>query len=233
MNHIHIIFLLLLAATQFHCSSNDTTRERRQELPRFDNSNAKFDTRSDSYVIIKGDEVSIAVWGYSEFNTTTTVKEAGTIAVPLIGELRVEGLTIEQLKSLLNQRLAEYIQGEIKLTITVGSSVGQKINVLGSVSRQENYSVKTEMSLLEVLSLAGGTTPDSDLRHVKIYPNSNTEHPIEVDLTWYMENGNIRRIPKVRPGDTVFVPKKENFLRDVSDFSRDLIYLLGFFRLFN
>jgi protein involved in polysaccharide export with SLBB domain len=121
----------------------------------------------------------------------------------------------------------------VKLTVTVTSTVTQKVAVLGEVSKQENYPLLFDSPLIEVLTAAGGTTADSDLRHVKILRGGMNRQPIEVDLTWYMENGNIEAIPMVRPGDTIFVPKKANIIRDLSDFMRDAIFIFGFFRVFN
>ena len=86
---------------------------------------------------------------------------------------------------------------------------------------------------MEILSAAGGPTTESDLEHVKIFPMGNDNYPVEVNLEWYIENGQVQRLPMIKPGDTIYVPKKENVVRDFSDFARDVIVLFGFFRLFN
>jgi polysaccharide export outer membrane protein len=224
--------LVVAIISQNGCVRSDATKDRTRQ---YTSTQSQVDVASlynDAYVIRKGDDVQITVWGYSEFNTTTSVRENGVIGLPLVGEVKAEGLTVEQLKQRLLALLAEYVQGDVRLTVTVGSAVGQKITVLGAVVRQENYPVKTELTLLEVLSTAGGTTPESDLRRIRIFPGGSNVQPIEVDLSWYMENGNIHSLPLVRPGDTVFVPKRENVVREVADFARDIVFLFGFFRLF-
>ncbi len=191
------------------------------------------EAQSDTYIIRQGDQIQISVWGYPEFNTTSTVKEGGKLSVPLIGDMVVVGYTRQQFVEQLKQRLAEYIQGEIKLNVAISSALAQKISVLGEVSRQENYPFTEEATLLEVLSSAGGTTADSDLRHIKIYRRGASREPLEVDLAWYLENGEVESIPLVRPGDTVYVPRKGNIVRELSDFMRDAIFIFGFFRVFN
>ena len=118
----------------------------------------------------------------------------------------------------------------MKLTVTITSTLTQKVAVLGEVTKQQNYPLTTDATLIEVLSAAGGTTVDSDLRHVKILRRMKRQ-PIDVDLTWYMENGNLDAIPIVHPGDTIFVPKKENIIRELSDFMREPIFIFGFFRI--
>ncbi|MBI1806202.1 MAG: polysaccharide biosynthesis/export family protein [Ignavibacteria bacterium] len=232
-----ILYLLLfgLAACYLNgCSSSEEiAKGNLTQIIRSGSRSVQMEAQADNYVIRQGDQIQLSVWGYPEFNVTTSVRETGTIPVPLIGEVNAAGLTKEQFTEQLRQKLSEYIQGEVKLTATVVSTVAQKVAVLGAVSKQENYPVTSDVSLIEILSTAGGTTPESDLRHIKILRSGTNRQPIEIDLTWYMENGNIESIPMIRPGDTVFVPKKGNIIRELSDFMRDAIFIFGFFRVFN
>ncbi len=224
-----VVFLLFLVG----CSSDEVTKENLTQIMRSGSRSMLSEAQSDTYVIRQGDQIQISVWGYPEFNTDATVKEGGKLNIPLIGEMVVVGFTRQQFIADLKKRLEEYIQGEVKLNVTISSAFAQKISVLGEVSKQENYPFTEEATLLEVLSSAGGTTADSDLRHIKIYRRGASREPLEVDLAWYLENGDIESIPLVRPGDTVFIPKKGNIIRELSDFMRDAIFIFGFFRVFN
>ncbi len=228
------LFALFLAIVAGGCSSGDMTKDSLTQIIRSGSRPIQAEAQSDNYVIRQGDQIQLSVWGYPEFDSRTTVKELGQIALPLLGEVTAAGLTKEQFTQQMIKKLSEYIQGEIKLTITVVSSAPQKVTVLGEVTRQENYTLTTDATLIEVLSTAGGTTPDSDLRNIKILRGGGqNRQPIEVDLTWYMEHGNIESIPVIRPGDTVFVPKRANIIRELSDFMRDAIFIFGFFQVFN
>jgi len=226
-------FVVMLLAFVCGCSNGELTQDSLSRVIRSSSQSLQTDTQSDNYVLRQGDRVELMVWGYQEFNATTQVKELGTVSIPLIGEVTAVGFTKEQFIQQLKQKLAEYIQGEIKLTLSIISSVTQRVTVLGAVSRQENYPLTSDATLLEVLSTAGGTTLESDLRNIKILRNGQNGQPIHVDLTWYMENGEIESIPTVRPGDTIFVPAKDNAIREVSVFMRDVIFIFGFFRIFN
>ena len=181
-------------------------------------------------VIKQGDNIDLSVWGYPEFTTSATVKMGGTITLPLVGEVKAAGLSKDDFSELVRARLSEYVKGEPKITISISSPLVQKVAVLGAVTRQDNYPVTSEVPLVEVLSTAGGTTTDSDLSHVRIL-RFDSNQPIEVDVERFIETGNVEFLPKVRPGDTVFVPKKENFVRSFSDFLRDVVILFGFFRV--
>jgi polysaccharide export outer membrane protein len=228
------LLALFLAIVAGGCGGSDMTKDSLTQIIRSGSRPIQAEAQSDNYVIRQGDQIQLSVWGYPEFDSRTTVKELGQITLPLLGEVTAAGLTKEQFTQQMIKKLSEYIQGEIKLTITVVSSAPQKVTVLGEVTRQENYTLTTDATLIEVLSTAGGTTPDSDLRNIKILRGGGqNRQPIEVDLTWYMEHGNIESIPVIRPGDTVFVPKRANIIRELSDFMRDAIFIFGFFQVFN
>jgi polysaccharide biosynthesis/export protein len=238
--HLHLMLMKYLILLTFFvlpilngCSSDEITKENLTQIMRSGSRPVQSQPQSENYIIRQGDQIQLTVWGYPEFSTTAVVKESGTIEVPLIGEMQVLGLRKEQFSQIMKKKLAEYIQGEIKLTVAVSSTIPQKIAVLGSVSHQENYAFTADASLLEVLSAAGGTTPESDLRHIKVLRRGVSREPVDIDLTWYLENGDIEGIPMIRPGDTVFVPKKGNVVRELSDFMRDAIFIFGFFRVFN
>ncbi|RCK77752.1 MAG: Capsule polysaccharide export protein [Ignavibacteriae bacterium] len=191
------------------------------------------DTESENYVIRVGDKINLVVWGYPEFNAQVQVKENGFISLPLIGELLTAGLTKQQFMENLKEKLSVYITGEIKLNLDITSIMVQRVTVLGAVNRQDNYPINSEVSLIEVLSSAGGVTMDADLRRVKIIRNGLRAKPIEVDLIENIEKGDISNIPIVKPGDMVYVPKKHNIIRELSEFFRDAIFLLSLFRVFN
>ncbi len=190
------------------------------------------EAKSDDYVIRQSDQIKIELWSYPEFNTSTVVKELGTVTIPNIGEMTAAGLTKDQFRQLLMTKFGEYIQGEVKLSLTVISAIPEKITILGAVSRQDNYPLVSEVTLLEALSMAGGVTTESDLRAVRILRGGLNSQPIEVDLTFYVDQGNIESIPIVRPGDTIFVPRTDNAVRELSLFMRDVIFIFGFFQLF-
>ncbi len=226
-----IAFLAVSAIIQYNCATQEATRKPETGVlrPRVSGVQERFDS---TYSIRKGDQVQLSVWGYPEFTTTAVVKEAGTITIPLIGEVIAAGLTKDQFTESLRKRLSEYIKGEIRVTVSIVTTVGQKVNVFGAVSRPQGYPVVEEASLLDVLIGAGGMGSDADLTSVKIWHAGENNEASEVDLSGYLERGNIDDIPKLYPGDTVFVPRKENFVREVTEFLRDIIYLFGFFGVF-
>lgn len=188
------------------------------------------DSLNQSSVIRPGDQIQLTVWGYPEFNTTTTVKGYGTITVPLIGDVIAAGLTVRQLSAQLEQRLSEYVKGKVKLTIShIG--MNQQVSVMGAVNKQGNYAALSELSLVQVLADAGGTTTGANLKDVKIYRRGLHADVVDVNLIDYLQNGNVQYVPMVGPGDVVFVPQQKNFIKSFSGYATQIIFLFSFFAL--
>ncbi len=190
--------------------------------------------QSDDYTISTGDLIEISVWGYDEFNTERTVSNRGFITVPLIGEIQARGLSKEEFTRNLEERLSEYIQGEVNLTIGISSSRNNMVSVLGSVGRPDNYEITDSATLFEILSRAGGTTDEADLRNITIYRKNGVGNPINVDLNRYLQGEeHPSSIPPLTAGDIVYIPREENMVRELSTFMRDVVLLFGMFRIFN
>jgi polysaccharide export outer membrane protein len=182
------------------------------------------------YTINKGDQLLVTVWGYSEFTTTGTVRDNGMFGISLIGDLKAAGLTKEEFISNLQKKLAEYIPGDIKITVSVLSSIGQRVTILGAVTTPGNYAVSSEVNLLELISMAAGSLPDARLNRIKIFHKDKLQPPTEVDLETHIEKSDVENMPKVLAGDIVFVPRQQNFVKEFGEFFRDVAFLFTLFR---
>ena len=149
----------------------------------------------------------------------------------LLGDLKAANLTKEEFISSLQKRLAEYVQGDIRITVSVLSSVGQRATVLGEVTRPDNYPISSEMTLLELVSMAGGYTPEARLNKIKIFHKDKVLPPTEVDLDYYLERSDIENMPKIKAGDIIFIPRQENVVKEFGEFLRDVAFLFTLFRL--
>lgn len=187
--------------------------------------------QGNEYIIGKGDELLVTVFGYNEFTTTSTVRDNGMITIPLIGDMLAAGKTKQEFIADLKKRLAEFIQGDINVTVTVLSSIGQRATILGAVNRPDNYPISSEVTLLELVSMAGGYTADARLSKIKIFHKEKLQPPTDVDLDDYLERADIEGMPRIKAGDIVFVPREENVVKEFGEFFRDVAFLFTLFRL--
>jgi len=187
--------------------------------------------QGDDYIIAKGDQMLVTVWGYPEFTTTSTVRDNGMFTITLLGDLKAAGLTKDEFITSLKKKLAEYVPGEVRVTVSVTASVGQRVTLLGAVARPDNYPISGQISLLELLTMAGGARADARLSRIKVIHKDKLQPPTEVDLESYLDEFDIENIPKVQAGDLVFVPVQRDFVKELGGFLGGFTLLLALFRL--
>lgn len=227
-----MMLLVISVSIYSGCSSDQILRDSVAIIPKTDSTvqqNAK--AQSPTYVFRSGDQMRITIRGYSEFDTTIVVTEEGTISMRLIGELSVKGITREQLIKNIKSKLSVYIKTVVDPTVVLLNAAEQKVAVLGTVGRQDSYSIPNDVTILQILAMAGGATVDADLQHIKLFRNGDAGNVEEIDITKYISNGSIREMPMVKPGDIVYVPREENIIRELSSFFRDTIFLFTLFTI--
>jgi polysaccharide biosynthesis/export protein len=155
-------------------------------------------------LIVGGDLLKVRVFGVNDFDEETRVSSQGKISLPLIGEVKLAGLTTEQAQTLIAQRL---IRGNFMLHPQVlvfeKEAVTQGISVMGEVSRPGVYPLLGARPIFDVLSLAGGTTEKSGPT-VTITHKDRPNDPVEVNITDAKTAGVNR---EVLPGDKVLVSR--------------------------
>lgn len=162
------------------------------------------------YILGAGDVIDIAVFQVEELNKTVRVNGRGSIILPLLGEIKVKGLTAQQTESLLIERLDEFLQNP-QVSVFVAEYRSQEISVLGAVKDPGIKSLERSRTLLEVLTVAGGL---SDKAGSHIYVQTTDTDPDTgerlsrnsiVDLRQLLSNPEYNFL--LQGGDTVFVPE--------------------------
>lgn len=114
---------------------------------------------------------------------TYQVNSRGEIDFPVLGSIRVEGLSPEELESYLKNALKRYLKSDPIVTIRL---MNYRISVLGEVSHPGQYSVsKNQINILEALALAGDMTiygQRDNLRLVRKLPAGEVKI-IRLDIT--------------------------------------------------
>jgi len=193
----------------------------------------RLSAESEDYVIQAGDQVEIIVPEYPEFNVTEIVHEDGAITVPVVGNVPAKGISRGQLREMFVKRLSSFITTTALPRIRIKGALEQKVIVLGSVTGQGTYAATTPVSPFQALALAGGPSPNADLRHVRVFRGGENESTIDLDLSASLASlpGRNETLPLVYPGDLVYVPREENVIRDFADLLRDVIVLFGIFAI--
>ncbi len=107
--------------------------------------------------IAPGDKLSVLVYGEPELSISDVrVLEDGGVAFPLLGEIKVGGLTPLQLKQLLTQRLADGYLKRPEVAVAVESGRSHFYFVTGAVNKPGRYPLTETMSVQQAILAAGG-----------------------------------------------------------------------------
>ena len=112
---------------------------------------------------------------------TYIVDEKGQITFPYFGSITVEGLTVNQIRDILQEKVNQYMQNASVFV----KHVNRTITVLGEVrSPGQHAMVKNRLTIFEALALAGDINDFGDRRNVKLIREISTGKMVEkIDLT--------------------------------------------------
>lgn len=132
-----------------------------QELP------ANAMVASSNYQVQAGDVLSVSVWNEPELQQDVLVLPDHTLAFPLVGVLPVKDLTVQDIARKLDEALTRYIP-DANVHVSVKQVRGNRIFVIGKVARPGEYPLETTVTVLQALSMAGGTSTFAKPDEIKV-----------------------------------------------------------------
>ncbi|MEG4498648.1 polysaccharide biosynthesis/export family protein [Microcoleus sp. F10-C6] len=214
---------------------------RGSSLPPIGNSGAL--TPEAAYTLGPGDRIALDIFGVPEFSKEYQVLVDGTLNLPIIRSVSIQGLTLQQAANVITQRYEPFINVPV-VTVTVIVARPLNIGLAGEVTRPGSYKINPTRegggvkfpTLMEMLQLAQGVTSAGDMRNVQIRRparRGGQEQVTTVDLQNFLETGNLRQDVTIRDGDTIFVPTasalntQEVRQRASANFSADITKPIG------
>jgi len=160
----------------------------------------------DEYRIGPNDLLVITVFEQPELGQTVRVSEDGSVALSLLGKVAVAGLTTFELEKKLKALLEEKWLKVAHVSVFIREH--QKVAVLGAVARPGMYEMTGQTTLLQLISLAGGLTPDA-LKELFIYrvdESGKNKKKITVNVQDLIQEGNQNLDIVLQAKDEVVVP---------------------------
>jgi polysaccharide export outer membrane protein len=113
-----------------------------------------------SGVIGRMDNVEIRVFREDELTTRGQLSGDGTITMPLIGAVRIEGLTTDQAAALITRKLANGYLVKPEVSVSIEARIRRTITVLGQAQRPGVFELPAHrrLTLVEAIGMAGGVT---------------------------------------------------------------------------
>jgi len=161
---------------------------------------------SDRYVIGSEDVLYIHVWKEETLSKTVSVRMDGKISMPLIDEIQATGLTPLQLKEILTERLKEFV-GIPTVTVIVMEANSFKVYISGQVKSPGVYRLRSETTLAQIISMAGGLGEWANQSKIIVIRKENgKEKRFTINYKKIVKGEDLNSNIILKAGDTIIVP---------------------------
>lgn len=159
------------------------------------------------FVIGPQDVLAINVWHEPEFSRSVPVRPDGKISLPLIGELKVSGLTARLLETRLSEELKDYILNP-QVTVIIQEIHSHKFYILGMVERPGAYSLTSSTTVLEALAAVGGFRDFAKVKKIYVlrHKPDDSRDRIPFNFKAAVNGKKSYQDIKLQDGDTIVVP---------------------------
>ncbi len=199
---IILIVLSLIIAQGFVIAQNEKEVSTKSTA----SSGAPVPPDSDKYLIGPEDVLFIQVWKEEQLSQPVMVRTDGKISLPLIDEIQAAGLTPLQLKEVLTQKFKQFVETPI-VTVMVREAKSFKVYIGGQVAKPGVYTLVEEITLLQLIPLAGGFTEWANQRKILLVrKEGGQEKRITINYKKIISGKDLSNNVILKPGDTIIVP---------------------------
>ena len=167
-------------------------------------------TATPEYRLGSGDVIRINVYQNPDLGLETRITEAGIVSYPLLGSIRLGGLSVTAAERLIADGLrnGNFVK-QPQVTIVVVQVRGNQASVLGQVNRPGRYPIEVaDMRLSDVLAMAGGASVNGADLVVVTGSRNGQPFRLEVDLPTLFAAGGRDKDILIQNGDAIWVERQ-------------------------
>jgi protein involved in polysaccharide export with SLBB domain len=176
------------------------------------------------YRIEPADQLNVSFYLSPEFNQVLTVRPDGDISMPVVGNVRVQGLTPKQLEKTLDQLYSQELK-DPKATVRLDKSPGQVVYVQGQVGKPGAVSLLPGMTAVQAIAASGGMTDSAGPSKVVLIRRDacGNAHGQRLRLDLVLNQKDNEEDVALLPSDIVIVPRSgiAQFDLDIKQYVRD------------
>jgi polysaccharide export outer membrane protein len=164
--------------------------------------------RDAHYRLQSEDKIDVQYRYTPEHNASASVQPDGYVSLPLVGELKLAGLTLEEARAAIRKR-ANVSLNEPDVIVLLKEYVKPYFVLAGEVARPGRVDLHGPVTLVEAIALGGGFKDSARRTQVVLLRKSSGEMAeVKVfDLRKLMSQSGIREEVSIRPGDMLIVPR--------------------------
>jgi polysaccharide export outer membrane protein len=193
-----------------------------------------FSSLDPEYVIGPGDEVIIMLWGQTELNVPYVVSKEGFIFIDNLGQVFVNGLTLDKLDKKLFKLLKKVYSSlddsngppSSFLDVSLGSTLNRpfRVFVIGEVAKPGAYDMINSATLFSSLFYFGGPTEKGSLRDIRLLRQGKDLGSI--DFYDFLLTGKKKNDLRLQRNDVIFFPARGKTVRVDGEVGRPFIFEL-------
>lgn len=168
-------------------------------------------TSKGGFVLGVGDVINVAVFGQPDMSTQAVISDSGFVTMPLLGPINLDGLTPLQAEQKITAALrrGDYLVNP-QVNVTLEEYRSRQISVLGQVQQPGRVTIERDLTPLDAIAAASGTTPEAGNFAVLIREGPGGEQRQVFDLRRNLRGPD--GLPMVvMDGDTILVPENSSF----------------------
>jgi len=167
---------------------------------------SKMPAATPEYRVGESDTLQISVWKEPDLSKTVTVRPDGMIALPLIGEVKVMGMTSGEIQDNIAAKLKAYLLNP-RVTVEITDIKSRRVFITGEVVRPGLYPLAGPTTVLQLIAQAGGFTPFAKRKSIVILrPEKGVQQKYPFNYPNVVHGRAAEQNIPLAPGDTVVVP---------------------------
>ena len=181
-----------------------------------------------NYVLGPGDEVIIDIWGTNQATIRQTISPDGTINIPDIGMINLNGMTVKEADSYMRRKLGQIYsvdgddaKSEIKLTL--GNIRTIQVNMMGEIANPGTYYLSSLSNIYHALHKAGGVSRLGTLRGIQLIRKGKVIATL--DIYDFIREGKMNETI-LEEGDVINVPTYDIIVDIAGNVKRPMSYEL-------
>ncbi|MGD1949056.1 MAG: polysaccharide biosynthesis/export family protein [Leptolyngbyaceae cyanobacterium] len=191
-------------------------------LPQLPTSSETGSLVDDTYILGIGDTLRVDIFNIPDYSGDFRVLSGGSLNIPVVGSIFVEGLSVAQATEQIEQSLADYVRRP-NVTLSVIGTRPMQIAIAGEVRRPGAYQVSegggaAELpTLTQAIELADGITQLADIRQIEVkrrLPGSSSPlsnrtdglQTIPINLWDLLKEGDLSKDLQLQDGDRIIIP---------------------------
>lgn len=163
---------------------------------------------STDYLLGSGDLVNVAVFETDELNAEVRVSARGTISLPMLDPIKVDGLTAAEAEEEIERILKIRYLHDPHVTVQIKEYISNQITLVGSLKTPGTYDYVRKRKLLDVIATSGGVTEDAGSIAFVTREDRKTgkRTSYRIKLSDLIRKGDMSQNVTILGGDVIFVP---------------------------